>query len=123
MNIQEAYNKGLGDAEAIVIEKFNNVLNGVDAGPFANPELEVIKQRLLDSISDKNTIKILENMINGEDYQYDNSGTDSIIIAFYDNLMKYLLSTVGERNKLGVRMKNSLSKVKFDLTFERNRLN
>jgi len=123
MTLQEAYNKGLTDAETVTIEKLNNTLNRVDEGPFTNPELEAVRQRLLACVSEKNILDIFEDMIQGRDYEYDNHGTDNIIVSFYGDLMKYLLSTVGERNKLGVRMKNSLSKVKYDLTFERNRVN
>ena len=116
MTIQEAYNKGLTDAETVTIENLNNALNRIDSGPFANPELEAVRQRLLACVSEKNILDIFEDMIQGRDYEYDNQGTDNIIVSFYGDLMKYLLSTVGERNKLGVRMKNSLSKVKYDLT-------
>lgn len=123
MTIQDAYNKGLSDAEAVTIDKLNKALNRVDEGPFLNPELEAVRQRLLACVSEKNILDIFEDMIQGRDYEYDNQGTDNIIVSFYGELMKYLLSTVGERNKLGVRMKNSLSKVKYDLTFERNRVN
>jgi hypothetical protein len=123
MTLQEAYNKGLTDAETVTIEKLNNSLNRVDDGPFANPELEAVRQRFLACVSEKNVIDILEDMINGKDFEYDNEGTDNIIINFYGDLMKYLVSTVGERNKLGVRMKNSLSKVKYDLQFQRNVVN
>lgn len=123
MTLQDAYNKGLTDAETVTIEKLNNALNRIDSEPFANPELEAVRARLVACVSERNIIDILEDMINGNDFEYDNQGTDNIIISFYGDLMKYLRGTVGERNKLGVRMKNTLSKVKYDLTFERSRVN
>ncbi len=123
MTIQDAYNKGLDDAENAVIEKLNNTLNRVDDGPFANPELEAVRQRLLVGIPDKNILNIFEDMINGRDFEYDSHGTDNIIISFYAELMKYLLGTIGGRNKFSVKIKDSVNRVKYNLTFEKNRVN
>lgn len=123
MTLQDAYNKGLTDAETVTIDKLTKTLNRIDDGPFPNPEMEAVRQRLLACVSERNIIDILEDMIHGREFEYDNQGTDNIIISFYGELMEYLRGTVGERNKLGVRMKNSLSKVKYDLTFERNKVN
>ena len=39
MNIQEAYNKGLTDAEQQVISKLLKLLDGEEYQPFANPKL------------------------------------------------------------------------------------
>lgn len=42
MTIQEAYNKGLDDAEAKVIEILEQILKGETAETFANPRLQTL---------------------------------------------------------------------------------
>jgi hypothetical protein len=45
MNIQEAYNRGLDDAENRVIDNFINLLNDNQYDePFANPRLEIVRK-------------------------------------------------------------------------------
>lgn len=43
MNIQEAYNKGLDDAENAVMAGLRSILNG-DSSSFANPQLDALLQ-------------------------------------------------------------------------------
>ena len=47
MNIQEAYNKGLSDAEQPIIETFKDLLTGGKGNPLSNPELEKIRKALI----------------------------------------------------------------------------
>jgi hypothetical protein len=47
MTNQEIYNKGLNDAESVVIDKLKAYLLNQETTPFNNPELEVIRQELL----------------------------------------------------------------------------
>jgi len=49
MTINEAYIKGLDDAENLTIEKFTKALEGYDAGPFNNPKMEELRQKILSS--------------------------------------------------------------------------
>lgn len=44
MTIQEAYNKGLDDAETRVAEIFEKVIRGEDSDFFQNPFLDVLRQ-------------------------------------------------------------------------------
>jgi predicted PolB exonuclease-like 3'-5' exonuclease len=45
MTIQEAYNKGLDDAENNVINNFINLLNDKEYDiPFLNPKLEIVRK-------------------------------------------------------------------------------
>jgi hypothetical protein len=45
MTIQEAYNKGLNDAENNIIDNFINILNDKDFDtPFPNPRLEIVRK-------------------------------------------------------------------------------
>jgi hypothetical protein len=45
MTINEAYVKGLDDAENNIIDKFIKIMNGEDDGsPFNNPRLESLRQ-------------------------------------------------------------------------------
>jgi hypothetical protein len=53
MNIQEAYNKGLDDAEAVVIDKICSMLNEHPTTPFVNPKLEEVRQRLIKVVTAK----------------------------------------------------------------------
>ena len=43
MTIQEAYNKGLDDAEFKVIDTFCKLLLDEECQPFPNPKMEIIK--------------------------------------------------------------------------------
>ena len=46
MTITEAYNKGLTDAENLVIDKFSKLLNSEKVEPFNNPAMEELKNRI-----------------------------------------------------------------------------
>lgn len=48
MTPQEAYNKGLDDAENVAIQKLENTINGVEVAPFNNPKMEELRQRILE---------------------------------------------------------------------------
>lgn len=49
MNIQEAYNKGLDDAENRIIDNLINLLNDKDYDvPFLNPKMEIVRQVIKD---------------------------------------------------------------------------
>lgn len=61
MTINEAYNKGLDDAENRVIEQFNKIINGESVDAFANPKLEELKNRLINVIGDDMDCQIVEN--------------------------------------------------------------
>lgn len=47
MNINQAYNKGLTDAENQAIQKLSDALKSIDSGPFANPQMEELRQAVL----------------------------------------------------------------------------
>lgn len=47
MTNQEIYNKGLTDAESVVIDKLRAYLLNQESTPFNNPQLETIRQQLL----------------------------------------------------------------------------
>lgn len=73
MTIQEAYNKGLDDAESVAITKLLNTLNGVD-DPFLNPKFEEVRQAIktklevvpCEEVTDKARIlKILNSVLKG----------------------------------------------------------
>lgn len=49
MTINEAYNKGLDDAEAKVLEILPKAVMGIDEGVFANPALEEFRKQLVQS--------------------------------------------------------------------------
>lgn len=46
MTIQEAYNKGLTDAENELLSKFKESLQNKETEPFNNPEMESLRQAL-----------------------------------------------------------------------------
>ena len=48
--VQLAYTKGLDVAENIAIEKLSQALDGCESGPFNNPKMEEIRQRILNTI-------------------------------------------------------------------------
>ena len=47
MNINQAYNRGLSDAESVVMEIFKKVIRNEESESFNNPEMEKLKQALI----------------------------------------------------------------------------
>jgi hypothetical protein len=139
MTIQEAYHKGLDDAEAAVISKLTNALKNIDDGRFANPELEKLRQDILTKppvvvevekgppviiqVDDREIFDVLELMLYTDDYNYVGSKEKTIILGFYGELMSYLRNRMSMKNKLCVQVKNMISKVNYQLTFERTKVN
>jgi len=135
MTLQEAYNKGLDDAETAAIAKLTNALQKVDGEPFANPALEVVRQSILEipppvtdppvviHTDDKEIFDTLELMLHGDNYNYVGTKEKEIILGFYGEMMTFLRTKINMKNKLGVRMKSMLKKVDYELTFERTKVN
>ena len=130
MTIQEAYNKGLDDAEAAAIAKLTNALKNVEDEPFANPALEKVRQDILVrqppiviNQDDKEIFDVLELMLYTDTHNYVGSKEKTIIIDFYSELMSYLRNRMSMKNKLSVKVKNMINKANFQLTFERTKVN
>lgn len=47
MTIQEAYNKGLDDAENLAYLKLKKALSKIEDSPFGNPKMEELRQEIL----------------------------------------------------------------------------
>lgn len=56
MTIQEAYNKGLDDAENLAYLKLKKALSKIDDTPFNNPKMEELRQEIL-NISASETVE------------------------------------------------------------------
>lgn len=108
MTLQDAYNKGLDDAEAQVIKKLLAVLDGGDDGNFANPEMEAIRQRVVElrnnttqSVEIKNKKRILDGLekalsgkaykrrVPDDDFEDFRNRLTNIIVAVYTKPRKH----------------------------------
>ncbi len=126
MTIQEAYNQGLDDAENSVVVKFSNALIGNDDGPFNNPQIEDIRQKILSLkqevvIFDKDYDYILDYLLTKTVDENKLSSIDKSIIS----ILKFCEEIVGPkpRSRVSVKAKQFLTTLKIDLLNNRDKLN
>ena len=121
MNIQEAYNKGLNDAEDLAIVKLNNALNGVDDGPFNNPSMEDIRLKVLNSKpeSSRDFKYIIYTILNRD--------VDVELLPDVDKsifeILQFCKEIVGRNctSKVSVKIKDFLTKLSIDLINKQNK--
>jgi hypothetical protein len=130
MTAQEAYNKGLDVAENIAIDKLVNALEGNDVGPFNNPQMEEIRQKILFQktllqipriIPYNRDYNYILNHLKGELVEVDKlSDIDNSIL----NILKFCEEIVGPkpRSRVSVRAKQFLTNLKIDLLNNRDKL-
>lgn len=127
MTIQEAYNKGLDDAESLVLSKMTNAVNHVDDGPFLNPSLEELRQTILNRIEvvpdNSNMVSVLKSIIKGKEYEFEGDTEDTLVLKFYYDLIKHLRSPNGRTSVFSTKAKTMLSKVEYDLTMVKDVVN
>jgi hypothetical protein len=125
MTIQEAYNKGLDDAETAAIAKLSNALQKIDDGPFANPAMEEVRQGILNKPSgeSQDTFDLLEKIITGDTPEYSGSPRNMAIIKFFTELMNVIRTHHAFGSKPMVLIKFFLNKVDYELTFEKTKVN
>jgi len=123
MTPQEAYNKGLDVAENTAIEKLVNALEGNDVGPFNNPQMEEIRQKIL---YQKNLLQIPHIIPYNRDYNYILNHLKGEIVEVeklsdIDNsiltILKFCEEIIGPkpRSRVSVRAKQFLTNLKIDL--------
>lgn len=115
MTIQDAYNKGLDASEEVAIVKFSNALIGTDDGPFNNPRMEDIRQRILTmGATAPNSGNYAIDVLLGHAYNTDN--LDPVDYTTIE-LLEYIksLSETNSVNKITVKIKQFISKLALDL--------
>lgn len=128
MTTQDAYNKGLDVAENEAYEKLSKALEGYDVGPFNNPKMEEIRQKVLFKPFEGGNdefINLLEDAIKTKTYGELNTGDfkTKIISKFVLDLMKYNASLSKRTSVIGVKLKNKFVGIKNSLTLGEDRLN
>ena len=128
MNIQEAYNKGLDDAENQVMDKFKKTINEEYCDPFANPKMEELRLIVRNLLNKK-----IEREIKKEVYGYDDSECDEIfedlksmffgefmdadpedaskeriILRSVNDVVNYFIQIAGRKNNFGKSVKKML---------------
>jgi hypothetical protein len=132
MTPQEAYNKGLDVAESIAVVKFSSALLGNDDGPFNNPSMEEIRQKILENINtilpepvdiispygDSYTVPVM--LGTPIDDKHLNSLDKKVI-----EILKYIKSLVGPkpRSKISVKIKKLLTDLEVDFIKNYDKLN
>lgn len=119
ISINEAYNKGLDDAENNACEKLKKVLNGEYTDPFINPkmeeikweiitknlkisELEVIPQVVPQLPVDYSVFDSLESIILNKDYIFNSENEKHRkIIDTFESLMVQFRTLASKKNNVG----------------------
>lgn len=132
MNIQEAYIKGLDDAENIAFEKLSKALNREDVSPFNNPKMESLRQSILNQVMVENTpdelldhnpkedwssLDIVCSILNDEDYP-DRAMTnrDALTIRCLKDLVSLCKKCIKKKTKDGLQMEAVLKNFETELT-------
>lgn len=112
---QQAYIKGLDDAELSVITKLTNTLNGVD-DPFMNPKLEEVRQQIVTIIErpvgniDKDRLlKVFNSVLKGKPSRLEIQ--DPEIEEFRQRLQKVITAVYDrtqKRSSFAVQMRKIL---------------
>lgn len=117
MTPQEAYCKGLDAAESLAVVKLSNALLGNDDGPFNNPQMEDVRQKILSYkptvIIDKDYNYIVD-LINEKELNMENlSEIDKTIV----DILNFCMEIVGPkpRSRISVKAKKFLAKLEVDL--------
>lgn len=116
MTIQQAYNKGLDDAENLAVVKFSNALLGNDDGPFNNSQMEDLRQKILE---ERRSPKV--EMVENENYalkvfldqEIDETKLSSLdlkVLVF----LRHVFSLRDRRSKFGVKLRKLLSDLRID---------
>lgn len=119
ISINEAYNKGLDDAENNACEKLKKVLNGEYTDPFINPKMEEIKWGIITKnlkISelevipqvepqlsvDYSVFDSLESIILNKDYSFNSENEKHRkIIDTFESLMVQFRTLASKKNNVG----------------------
>lgn len=112
MTPQEAYNKGLDTAENEAYEKISKAIEGLDVGPFANPKMEELRQRLLNYKPPQNNF-ILDFFSNQE---IDKSQLSSTELKTLE-LFQFCRRIVPKRptSKISVGLRDKLRAIEVDI--------
>jgi hypothetical protein len=129
MTINEAYIKGLDDAENLAIVKFSNALIGNDDGPFNNPQMEDIRQQILTKNSpEQGELQLTRNI---DDYTLrilldqpiDHMSFNSLDRKVIE-ILEYIKSMNKPRasNKFAVKIKSLLTDLRVDFILNYDKL-
>lgn len=125
MTPQEAYNKGLDDAENAVVVKFSNALSGNDDGPFGNPQVEEIRQKVLTMkptvISDKD-YNFIVDFLNDKDIDVDVMSDIDLSILEILTYCKEVIVGKKPRSRIATKTKDFLTKLEVDIIQNRDKL-
>lgn len=112
MTVQEAYNKGLDVAETEALDKLTKALDGLDVTPFTNPNMEQLRQRLL-NLKEGGTSFVLEFF---EKNLIDESLLSSTEIKILD-LLKFCKRIIPKRptSKISVGLRDKIRSIEVEL--------
>ena len=112
MTPQQAYNKGLDDAENLAIEKINKALDGYDDIPFNNPKMEEIRQRILSLSHNKSDSYVLKILL---DQPYEKDNVSKLDLKLIET-MEYVRSLVSPKrsSKISVKLKCFFSALNYE---------
>jgi hypothetical protein len=129
MTPQQAYNKGLDDAEKQVELRFTDALMGHDIGKFQNPNLELLRTKIL-NMSNKSIL--LTHPAQSDNFMMNvllNDTTDETNLNTLDRkvveILQYIksLACAPAKNKVSVKLKHLLTELKVDFIKHYGKLN
>ncbi len=125
MNIQQAYNKGLDDAENAVYKSLTDALASVDSGELANPKMESLRQLVLATSKNDTQGNVscgatscqrdtIAKIIKGEEVQI----SDDNVISVFKDLMEYFRQIASKKTNVGKAFAKILKDKENQLTSE-----
>jgi hypothetical protein len=111
ITVNDAYNKGLDTAENNALEKLSKALDGVDVGPFINPKMEELRQKLLHCKGSSSFIMDFFNKIPIDDTTL--SSTEVKILE----LLKFCKRIIPKRptSKISVGLRDKITAIEVDI--------
>ncbi len=105
MNIQEAYNKGLDDAENRIHKSYSDALVSIDSGKLANPKMEQLRLDIMarnkpttDAQDSFGSVRdTIENIIMGKEVELND---DNLLVVFKE-LMDHFSLIAQKKNNVG----------------------
>lgn len=136
MTIQEAYNKGLDDAENLAYLKFKKALSKEDDTPFGNPKMEELRQEILNfaivplneetssetyvSVDDS-VIDIIESIILKKKYlPVPLEDRKYKVVKAFEELMEYFITLSKSRTNVGKAFSKFLKEKQSALTSDKS---
>lgn len=136
MTIQEAYNKGLDDAENLAYLKLKKALSKVEDTPFGNPKMEQLRQEIINFVNsssveeesgdvyvptDYSIVDIIEAIILEKRYEpIPLQNRKYKVVKVFEQLMTTFINLSRQKTNVGKSFSKVLKDFRNELTSDEN---